>query len=169
MNRIMVALGFGSVVLMFCGTMTSATAEQQHLVVNSLTMPGDAEISWHDSLESGWQVSKATGRPMVIFITSDRCTYCDAMKMSTWCESSIRDRVGNGFVAIRLKQGRNEKSLSRVEVDVYPTTLIGSPEGKVVAKRLGFQPPGSLHQLLSEASNRILARRQSNSPRRQVK
>ena len=163
MNRIMVGMGIGSVLLLAGGAMRTVTAEDQHLVVNRLTMPGSAEIAWHESLESGWRVSRASGRPMVIFITSDRCTYCDAMNRSTWCESSVRDRVGSSFVAIRLKQGRNQKSLSRVKVQTYPTTLIGTPGGKVIAKRAGYQPPRSLHQLLSEAGDRMLSRRGSVS------
>ena len=166
MNRIMVGLGLGSALLLASGLPTAASAEEHHLVVNSLTMPGAAEITWHDSLESGWRASRASGRPMVIFITSDHCHYCDAMKSTTWCESTVRDRVGRGFIAIRLQQGRNEATLSRIKVPVYPTTLIGTPAGKVIGKRTGYQPPGSLHQLLSEAGDRILSRRGSVSQAR---
>ena len=170
MKRIMVSFGIGFALLLVMGvTHKSLGNEQdfeQHFVVNSLSMPGSPEISWHNSLESGWRESRRSGRPMVIFITSDRCKYCDAMKQSTWCESSVRRRIGRGFVAIRLKPGQNDESLSRIDVPMYPTTIVGSPAGKVIAHRTGFQPPGSLHELLTDAVGGILSRRNPISQRR---
>ena len=170
MNRIMVGrAGVGSArricisAVLFISTLSLASGDEHRLVINRLATPGPPPIMWHESLESGWQASRTSGRPMLIFITSDHCDYCDAMKSSTWCESSIRDRVGSGFVAIRLKRDRNKKSLSRVKVAIYPTTLIGTPEGKVIGKRFGYQPPSRLHQLLSEAGDRMVSRRGSVS------
>ena len=157
MNRIMVVAGV--VVLWIRVFAPSVFAQGEHLVVNNLSTPSAPEINWHDSLESGWRESRATGRPMVIFITEDHCQYCEAMKNSTWCESSVRSRIGTGFVAIRLTPRHNGKTLDRIRVPMYPTTLIGSPAGKVIGHRTGYQPPSDLHGLLSEAGNRIQSRR----------
>lgn len=152
MKRIMVGQGTGLAILFLVSCqVTRVSAEEPHLVVNRLTIPAATDIAWHDSLESGWRVSRESGLPMVIFITSEHCTYCDAMQSSTWCESSVRERIGAGFIAIRLRQGHNDKTLGRIRIPMYPTTLIGTPEGKVIGHRSGFQPPGGLHQLLSEA------------------
>lgn len=112
------------------------------------------QIAWHDDLASGWKESQRTGRPMVIFITSARCRYCDAMKQSTWNDLGIENRVGNEFVAVRLSPEHNAKELSRIQVQVYPTTIVALPQGKVVDHRKGFQPPELLHGLL----NRVIRR-----------
>lgn len=111
-------------------------------------------IVWHDDLDSGWRESRRTGRPMVIFITSSRCRYCDAMKQSTWQDLGIENRISNEFVAVRLSPEHNMKELSRIQVEVYPTTLVALPQGKVVDHRKGFQPPELLHSLL----NRVIRR-----------
>jgi hypothetical protein len=112
------------------------------------------DIAWHDDLDSGWRESQRTGRPMVIFITSARCRYCDAMKQSTWHDLGIENRVGKEFVAVRLSPEHNMKELSRIQVEVYPTTIVALPQGKVVDHRKGFQPPELLHGLL----NRVVRR-----------
>lgn len=111
-------------------------------------------ILWYDDLDSGWRESKRTGRPMVIFITSARCRYCDAMKAATWRDVGINQRVGSEFVAVRLSPERNAKELSRIKVDVYPTTLVALPQGKVIDHRKGYQPPDLMHGLL----NRVVGR-----------
>jgi hypothetical protein len=113
-----------------------------------------SSIVWHEDLDSGWRESKRTGRPMVIFITSARCRYCDAMKSATWRDLGIKSRVGNEFVAVQLCPERNAKELSRIQVDVYPTTIVALPQGKVIDHRKGYQPPDLLHSLLNRVTRR---------------
>ncbi|MCA9139799.1 MAG: thioredoxin family protein [Planctomycetales bacterium] len=105
-------------------------------------------VVWYDDLESGWKAAKASHRPMVIFITSQRCRYCDAMKRDTWRDGGVLQRVKNGFVAIRLSPDRNSETLGRIHVPAYPTTLIGHPDGKIIAHKVGYQPPTEMHRLL---------------------
>lgn len=112
----------------------------------------EPQIQWFDSLESGWKAARETGRPMVIFITSEHCAYCDAMKKNTLCESSVRDRLLERFIPIRLRPDSNAQVLSRVEVTAFPTTLVALPRGKVVAHRIGYQPVDQFHQFLSEVA-----------------
>ncbi len=111
-------------------------------------------IQWHDDLASGWQAAKATGRPMVIFITSSNCRYCDAMKQTTWIDREIRSRVSGGFVAIRLTPEHNSSELSRVNVQMYPTTIVALAQGKVIDHQAGFQPSAKLHHLLDRVQTR---------------
>ncbi|WP_283435360.1 thioredoxin family protein [Neorhodopirellula lusitana] len=111
-----------------------------------------AEPIWYETLESGWAESKKSGRPMVIFITSEQCTYCDAMKRNTLCDPSVRKRLLGRFIPIRLRPDANNRVLSRVEVTAFPTTLVAESQGKVVAHRVGYQPVEKFHELLSEVA-----------------
>lgn len=108
----------------------------------------DDRIIWHDDFDRGWRAAKQSGRPMVIYITSQQCRYCDAMKRDTWCDRSISKRLKDKFVAIRLSPDRNASVLSRIRVPAYPMTLIGDPKGKILAHRVGYQPPAEMHRLL---------------------
>ncbi|PHQ32869.1 thioredoxin family protein [Rhodopirellula bahusiensis] len=106
---------------------------------------------WHDNFESGWAAARRSGRPMLIFITSEHCRFCDAMKQNTLCDASIRSRLANGFVPIILRTDTNPEILARIPVQTYPTTLLAVPRGKVIAHRVGYQPPDRLHELLGLA------------------
>jgi thioredoxin-related protein len=138
-----------------CSTVaTRSEAQGPAYVVASYPSESASSIVWHDDLDSGWRESKRTGRPMVIFITSAHCRYCDAMKAATWRDIGIKSRVGTEFIAVRLCPERNAKELSRIQVDVYPTTLVALPQGKVVDHRKGYQPPELLHALLNRVTRR---------------
>ena len=148
MNRFMVSLGLGCVILAIMPVASSPAEEPEMLTRSSADTP---TIRWHEDIQSGWRESRRRNVPMVIFITSEKCHYCDAMKKDTWCDSTVRSRIARDFVAIRLNPKRNSSTLSRIKVKMYPTTLIGVPQGKVVGHRLGYQPPEAMHQLLTES------------------
>lgn len=119
------------------------------------------EPIWHIELETGWEASKATGLPMLIFITSEQCAYCDAMKENTLCDPTVRERLFRRFIPIRLRPDANNRVLSRIKVTTFPTTLVAHPRGKVLAHRIGYQPVESFHELLSEVAS---LNTPSNSP-----
>lgn len=106
---------------------------------------------WHDNFETGWDAARRSGRPMLIFITSEHCQFCDAMKKNTLCDAGIRSRIAAGFVPIILRPDTNPSILARIPVTTYPTTLLAIPRGKVIAHRVGYQPPDRLHELLGLA------------------
>lgn len=106
---------------------------------------------WHDSFEAGWAAARQSGRPMLIFITSQDCRFCDAMKRDTLCDAGIQARLANGFVPIILRPDTNPEILARIPVTTYPTTLLAIPRGKVIAHRVGYQPPDRFHELLGLA------------------
>lgn len=113
----------------------------------------DSGVQWHEDLNAGWAESRRSGRPMLIFITSDQCRYCDAMKQSTLSDRHVMGRIKDRFVAIRLSPTRNASVLGRIRVAGYPTTLVGLPEGKVLDHRVGYQPVRELLRLLDRAES----------------
>ena len=111
----------------------------------------DAEVHWYTDLQSGWAEAHKRNLPMVIFITSKQCRYCDAMKRDSWRDHFVEQQVADKFIAIELTPERNSATLERIKVPAFPTTLIGIPNGKIVGQRVGYQPPAALTALLSEA------------------
>jgi hypothetical protein len=153
-NRLMGSLSCLGIFLASCCAFSIAKADSPMVRLIASPVERQSNIIWHGDLDSGWRESKRTGRPMVIFITSSHCRYCDAMKAATWRDLGINSRVGNEFVAVQLCPERNAKELSRIQVDVYPTTLVALPQGKVIDHRKGYQPPDLLHALLNRVTRR---------------
>lgn len=132
---------------------TSAFAGDQELASATIASSGLLnEPRWHEELETGWEASKETGRPMLIFITTEQCTFCDAMKENTLCDPTVRERLFRRFIPIRLRPDANNRVLSRIKVTTFPTTLVAHPRGKVLAHRIGYQPVDRFHELLSEVA-----------------
>ncbi|MEM6979690.1 MAG: thioredoxin family protein [Planctomycetota bacterium] len=128
-------------------------ASQQHLITEMRPLASSITpaIAWHEDLNSGWAASKRTGRPMLIFITTEPCRFCDAMKRNTLCNQTVAQRLAARFVPIRLQRAKHASVLSRIAVKTYPTTLVALPKGKVVDYREGYQPPAEFTALLNTA------------------
>ncbi len=152
MKRIVGTLSSAVMILAIALLSNSVRAESPYVTPVSYEIQSPSAITWHRDLESGWRESRRTGRPMVIFITAAHCRYCDAMKSATWHDRSVESRVAADFVAVQLCPEENSAELSRVQVNVYPTTIVALPQGKVVDHRKGFQTPALLHGLLSRVA-----------------
>ena len=164
MNRFMVSVGFGFLLVLLITFANPASAEFPVSIQGSAVNIGVQQpIVWHTDLQSGWREAKRRNVPMVIFITTESCIYCDAMKRDTWCNQSVRDRLSGKFVAIRLTKKLNQKTLSRIKVPTYPTTLFGTPNGKIIGHRAGYQPPAEMHGFLTEAESTVANSRMTAS------
>jgi len=150
-----VVMSLAATVCMFAGNAIAEMPPGTATSVGASSSVSGGEIQWHRSVRSGWQESRRSGRPMVIFITAAKCRYCDAMKQATWTDNEIRRRVAGEFVAVLLSPEENAIELSRIDVKVYPTTIVALPIGKVIDHRTGYQPPLLLQGLL----NRVLITR----------
>ena len=148
MNRFMVRVGMGILLVLAA---TNLTLAEFPVSIQSQQAPAMGQpIAWHNNLQSGWREAKRRNLPMLIFITADECVYCDAMKRDTWCEPSVKSRMSDKFVAIKLTKNVNVETLRRIKVDMYPLTLMGTPNGKIIGHRKGYQPPSALHGFISE-------------------
>lgn len=157
MNRIMVVLGLGS--LLFAISVAPNVGAEMPGFVSTSELPTTNTVVWHSSLKSGWDEARRRDVPMVIYITSDNCQYCEAMKRDTWCDFGIGQRLSKDFVAIRLNPKENASTINRIKLKMFPATLIGLPQGKIIDHRYGYQPSGEIHQVLTNAKSRRVARR----------
>ncbi len=137
-----------------CGEMPlvgppSATPATEQMLVSA------PRVVWHNDFDAGWAESVRRNIPMVIYITTDRCVYCDAMKRDTWCDKTVMNEMAGDFVAITLSPAANAETLDRIRVKTYPTTLIGLPQGKIVEHRGGYQPAADMKALLRTVKMKV--------------
>jgi len=123
MKRFMVGTRHGLAVFSTLVILTAATTSTRFAPVAHGEMPPAAspnEVIWFDDFETGWRHARRLGRPMVIFITTRHCRYCNVMKRRTLTDGSIVRRIRDSFVAVELTPDRNSQTLRRIRVPAYP-------------------------------------------------
>lgn len=101
----------------------------------------DAEIPWQRSPEQVFHAARASGKPILVFVTADWCHYCKKMKQETWSDPEIASAVSQNFETLVLDGDDDRQVVKKLELKGFPATLIYNADGEFVAQRGGFMPP----------------------------
>jgi len=116
-----------------------------------------AEPVWAKNLDQAYKSSKEKDRPMLIFISSSRCYYCDQMKKKTLTDPEVRTALSNGFVPIIVQASEYPELMRKLGVRRYPTTLIVSPEAKIQDVIDGYVKPREFRYRLETSQRETVA------------
>lgn len=124
-------------------SVASANAEAPH----GGQTHGEA-IRWIDEPAEALALAERSGRPVIAYVSSERCGFCRKMERVTWSDPAIADVVAEHFVPLRLDAGRHRAAVSQLGVRVFPTTFVISAEGRGLSGAAGFVTPERMSKLL---------------------
>ena len=107
-----------------------------------------AAVKWRNSLRAVSEESKRTGKPMLLKFTAEWCTYCHKMEKS-FDQRDVSKLVNDNFIPIKVDADEKKELVKELEIAGFPTTVIISPEFKVMQKITGFKGPEELEELLT--------------------
>ena len=110
-----------------------------------------ASIRWHQNPNRALAVARHSQRPILAYVTSENCGYCRKMERQSWSDADIAKQVMAGFVPLKLDAKQNRREVEALHIRAFPTTVLLSPEGKVLGGAAGFLSPEKLTKLLVAA------------------
>ncbi|MCA9230793.1 MAG: thioredoxin family protein [Planctomycetales bacterium] len=99
---------------------------------------GGNKIFTHSSIEQAWQLAVKEQRPLLVMFESDHCVYCRRMLSETYGHPAIRRMLARDAETVLAKAEDYRPLIKRMGIRGYPTTLVVSPEGKVLDVVEGF-------------------------------
>ena len=100
-----------------------------------------AEIPWRTSPESALRSAQQSGKPILVFVTTDWCHFCKKMKRDTWSDPRVDAAVSGQFETLVLDGDRDKKIVGKLGLRGYPATLIYTPGGHFVEQKGGYIAP----------------------------
>ncbi|MEL6899208.1 MAG: thioredoxin fold domain-containing protein [Planctomycetota bacterium] len=100
-----------------------------------------AEIPWHTAPQPTLQASRASGKPILVFVTREGCPPCKKMKEQTWVDPMVSRVVSENFESLFLHNSNHADVVKKMGIRFFPTTLIYSPGGKYVGQKTGYMEP----------------------------
>jgi thioredoxin-related protein len=144
-----------SIVCLSCLTATVAAAE--------LAKPVE-KVVWNTDVADAWRISRQQGRPLLVFVTRERCFYCTQMKDRTYASHTIAGTINRSFVPLVLDGGTSSSLVRELRVASYPATFIISPQAVVLDRIDGYVPPETLAARLSSAQAHVAPTKMARSP-----
>ncbi|HTI52456.1 MAG TPA: thioredoxin family protein [Planctomycetaceae bacterium] len=113
--------------------------------------PAAEPIRWQPDLKTAQRVAQETGRPMLIVMGGDRCTYCKKLEAETLGDVSTATYINTSFVPVHLHWERDQRAAQILEVKALPTCVILSPEADLLGSVEGFVKPPEFTRLLHQS------------------
>ncbi len=120
-----------------------------------------AEPAWHSTPQDAQKSAIQKDRPIVVFFKSTWCGYCKRMQQETWQNEAIQRKVDRHFIPLLVDADSHPELVERLQVQLFPTTMVFGPDGKLRQKVSGYQSTARIAALLDEAipSSQKTARR----------
>jgi protein disulfide-isomerase len=96
-------------------------------------------LKWSKDMKTAWKTAQETEQPLLLFVSSTNCSYCERMKKQTLRDESIVKQVSESFVAVKVDAKEDTELLKKLKIRLLPTTVIVKPNGAVIDSIRGFQ------------------------------
>ncbi len=119
----------------------------QWMISSGSAMAEHRGIAWRTDMKQAYRESRETGKPMFVQLTADWCGYCTKMKKTTFNEPQVVEFINESFIPLMIDTDENEKFAQAVGMEGLPTSVIISPELKMLEKLTGYQTSWELSKV----------------------
>jgi hypothetical protein len=118
-----------------------------------LENPGsNQEIPWLRSATEAAKLAQSTGKPILIYVRSKNCHYCDLLQQNTWQNQSVKAQVLQNAIPLKLTLEENPEAVKAMQVKGFPSTILFSHDRKYLARVDGYFKPEDFSIRLSGLS-----------------
>jgi thioredoxin-related protein len=107
---------------------------------------------WRPDARSAWKASQASGRPLLLYVTSRYCPYCDLMERDTFSDPAVQELMRDSFEPVRVLADQEPNLTRNLRVQAYPTTVVVDSDNRVLASIKGYVQPRAFEQQLRDAA-----------------
>ncbi|TWT46762.1 thioredoxin family protein [Botrimarina hoheduenensis] len=105
-------------------------------------------IVWLNDVQQALDSAAVTGKPLVVYVTSEGCRYCRKMEHDTWADAGVAGRIRGGFTPLRINASTDPEAVKTLQIRAFPTTVVLSPAGRGLGAAQGYLPAEKLTALL---------------------
>lgn len=110
------------------------------------------EIQWGDNLKQALELSRQTGKPVLLHFFSDTCPPCKMMEKSTFPNPAITEMVQKSFIPVKLNARKNPREAQMFNVQSVPMDFVLASNGQEILKTMGGQDASRYGHFLATAA-----------------
>lgn len=111
------------------------------------------EIAWSDNLRQAQELSRQTGKPVLLHFFSDTCPPCKMMEKSTFPNPAIVAAIQKSFIPVKLNVRDNSREAQMFNVQSVPMDIVLLPDGQQIQASIGGQDANRYGHFLATAQS----------------
>ncbi len=92
----------------------------------------------HTTYPAAWQAAQSSNRPILIYVGMPNCPHCVKMMQQTYHRPHVERMIAGSFETIKAGRDTHATLVQRLHIKWYPTTVLVSPNNKVLDVIEGF-------------------------------
>jgi thioredoxin-related protein len=113
----------------------------------------DRDIPWLRSATQAAKLAQSTGKPILIYVRSKNCHYCDLLQQNTWQNQTVKAQVMQNAIPLKLTLEDNPEAVKAMQVKGFPSTILFSNDRKFLARVDGYFKPEDFSSKLSSLAS----------------
>jgi thioredoxin-related protein len=110
-------------------------------------------VTWRGDYNTARKEAQEKGKLIVLVIGTEDCLYCRKQEASTFRDPTVQGLVNDHFLAVKVDANRDPNLAQALKIQLYPTTVLAGPDGKILAYLQGFV---SAEQFKEHANRAVL-------------
>ena len=130
--------------------MTRTTLAVAALLVGAGAAPAQ-EVRWRADYAVARKDAAAAGKPLLLDFAAEWCGPCKRMEATTFRTPAVVAAVNAAVVPVRVDADRDAWLVKAAGIQAFPTLILLSADGKVIARREGFADAAQVTEFLRQA------------------
>lgn len=117
----------------------AAAAHGQVRLSNATGAAGQRQpLFRHATIDRAWSAAQSSRLPMLIYVTSENCHFCEKMREETFSKPQIGAGISVSTEPVMFNAVDAPELAKKLGIRAFPTTLIISPDSKLLHRIEGF-------------------------------
>lgn len=95
-------------------------------------------ITWWTDYNTARKEAQDKGLPLLIVVGTENCFYCRKLESGPLKDPALAPMLTSGFVPLKLDATKSPDLAKALKVQLYPTTVLAAPDGKIHAFIEGY-------------------------------
>jgi thioredoxin-related protein len=109
------------------------------------------EVAWKRDYSSARREATETGKPILLDFGTEACGWCRKQDATTFRDPRVIKLLNERFIAVKIDADRDPRLAQSLSIESYPTMVLASAEGKVLARQVGYADAEKLLAMLGKA------------------
>lgn len=109
------------------------------------------DVRWRHDFAAARKEAEASGKTLLLDFGTESCLWCKKLDATTFRDRGIAESLNANFIPVKVDAEREARLTQSAGVQAYPTVVLVSPDGKIVARHEGYADVAKMTALLRQA------------------